>query len=67
MPLYDLVAHVRSWIANPTKCPAVYYRRHLDAVHQMSDQDVADAIRFARTPRGAEMALINHLKVVAHG
>jgi hypothetical protein len=59
MPIADLVAHVRRWIATDAKG---VYRRFLEVVPTMPDEAIADIVRFARTPRGAEMALVHALK-----
>lgn len=59
MPIAALVAHVRRWIA--TDANGVY-RRFLEVVPTMSDEAIADVVRFAKTTRGAEMALVHALK-----
>lgn len=60
MPLSDLVAHVRRWVSSPT--PNRFYGRFLERVHTMPDDAIADAVRFAKTPRGAEMAIVRAVK-----
>jgi len=57
-PLAVLVAHLRRWV---TMHPKAFYRRHLDAVATMSDADIAECVRWAKTTRGAEMALVHHI------
>lgn len=55
MPIQSLVAHIRAWVAGPK--PNSFYRRYLDRVRAMSDEQIADVVRFAKTTRGAEMAI----------
>ena len=57
MPIPDLVAHVRTWArlgANRA------YARFLERVATMSDAQLADIVRFAKTTRGAEMLVARH-------
>jgi hypothetical protein len=54
----DLVAHVRTWLPNANG----HYRRYLDVVGKMSDEQIANVVRFASTPRGAEMAIVHAAK-----
>lgn len=57
-----LVAHLRAWVTNPSMQPAGFYRRHLDFVTAMSDEAIAEAVRWARSTRGAEMALVHYVR-----
>jgi hypothetical protein len=61
-PLAVLVAHLRRWVSDPMAQPKAFYRRHLDAVAAMSDADIAECVRWAKTTRGAEMALVHHIR-----
>lgn len=57
MSIADLVAHVRTWVKTTR-----VYSRFLEGVPSMSDEAIADVVRFAKTTRGAEMALVHALK-----
>lgn len=59
MPIADLVAHVRRWAMRDANR---VYARFLEGVPSMSDEAIADVVRFAKTKRGAEMALVHALK-----
>lgn len=58
MSIADLVAHIRRWLATG---PKAFYRRHLDAAMAMSDDQIADIVRFACSRTGAQMALTHHI------
>lgn len=58
MTIPQLVQHVRAWLPRAPKA----YGRFLDLASTMSDEGIADVVRFAKTPHGAEMALVHHLK-----
>lgn len=59
MTIADLVAHVRSWAMRDANR---VYARFLEGVPAMPDEAIADVVRFAKTKRGAEMALVHALK-----
>ncbi len=59
MSIADLVAHVRRWAMRDANR---VYARFLEGVPSMSDEAIADVVRFAKTTRGAEMALVHALK-----
>lgn len=51
----ELVAHIRKWMPTATK----HYGRFLDHAARLSDEQIADIVRFAKSRRGAEMALVH--------
>jgi len=62
MSLTDLVAHLRRWLSDPIAQPKAYYARYLDQATRLTDTEIADIIRFAKTTRGAQMALVHHIR-----
>jgi hypothetical protein len=61
MTIADLVTHLRSWLRSPK--PNGFYARFLDHALLLTDEQIADIVRFARTTRGAEMALIRSVRI----
>ena len=62
MTIATLVAHLRRWLADPMVQPKAYYARYLDQATRLTDTEIADIIRFAKTTRGAQMALVHHIR-----
>lgn len=62
LPIPRLVAHLRAWLHEPRAIPPGFYHRHLDAAVAMSDEQLADVVRHVGTTRGAEMALVHHIR-----
>ena len=59
MPIATLVAHIRVWANLRGRNP---FSRFLDVVAGWSDDQIADIVRFAKTTRGAEMAVAHVAK-----
>lgn len=59
MSLPLLVAHIRGWLKAG---PKAFYGRFLDQAQALSDADLTEMLRFARTKRGAEMAVVHHIQ-----
>jgi len=62
MSLSDLVAHLRRWVSDPMVQPKAFYARYLDVATRMTDAQIADIVRFAKTTKGAQMALVRHIQ-----
>lgn len=63
MSIQSLVADVRAWLG---RGPKSFYKHHLEAAQIMTDSEIADVVRFAKSPTGARMALTHHFRSQYH-